>query len=482
MNTHIVYVDTQSDSYSSSDKHRSMIMSHGVVENVYSKLRVEDGEEEIAEMLNTINVWLKSHRRRSTSDDTIMDNVLIIGTLTSNHCIKLDKLLTKYKGWSFISTMATSTRMKSLHNGFSVNYNDIHTISSLILLTESMYPQVLILADDMFGVDLYHAYNNSISTQTVKLQVMNERSPSLSKIEPYINSPKTIIISTLLGSKFDEVLDIMTHSRLISLNPWRMDGESKRHLVLIPSTPFPEKFGHCGRSGMAHDVMEFVTRIKKIEGHYNLGKSGFVELWNQFATDMKSSLSFFRNCTIDPIINIPRIYGARLVSNKRIIEGVEEELFNSDNCESFSQSIVSIYVKRPSRTQIEYWNSIEITPTELIIVRDEETDDVLYQRFHDSITDIGDDKLLMPKVSSWTLEIELGEEGVRSVSHVSEVDIFTLQPLTHTQYVHIPIIDRHSIDAILASDDGLDDDVFDDNLDDDYVVEPNLDFYHSIIA
>lgn len=470
MNTSVVYVDTQSESHETSEDQMKLLSSYGVLKLIYRDLRVEDDDGKLKEMIRKIQDGIGLEGMKG--------NVLIIGTLTSKHCTQLDQLLDGRPNWTFISTIATSTRMKSLRSGFSVHYNDIHLVSTMILLTESMYPQILVVTDDMFGIDLYHAYSNSMTSQTVKLQVMTDRSPSLDKIESYINSPKTVVVSAMLGSRYGELLDIIDHERMISLNPWRVDAASKRHLIVRPSTPFPEKFGEQGVS--LKDMMEFCTRIRKIDREYNLGRSEFVQLWNQFTTDMKSSLTFFRNCEIDVTLNIPRIFGIRLVSNKRLIDDVDVELFNSRNCETFNQSVVAVYIRQPSKTPAEYWNNIEVIPTKLISIRDEETKELLYQRFSDSITDIGNDNLMIPHCAALSIRLDLSRE-VKSASLLKDIDIFTLQPKTETEYVIEESVEEDALDSLLSQD--LEDIEFDADLDDlEYTIEPNLDFYHSIIA
>lgn len=472
MNTSIIYIDTQSSSYVTSEEHIRLLSSYGILKMIYKDLKVDDGEESLVKMIDKI--------QNVIGLEGMKGNVLIVGTLTSRHCMRLDKLLNERPNWTFISTIASSTRMNNLLNGFSIHYNDIHVVSSLILLTESLYPQVLIITDDMFGMDLYQAYSNSLTSQIVKLQVMNERTPSLDKIESYINSPNTIIVSAMLGSRYDELLDIVDHDRLISLNPWRIDENRGKHLVVRPSTPYPEKFGYDGLDGMLVDVMEFCTRIKKIEGRYDLDKSKFVQLWNQFATDMKSSLSFFRNCTIDPTLNIPRIFGVKLISNKRLMD-IDSDEFNKRNCETFRQSIMGIYIRHESRTPIEYWNSIHVIPTKLITIKDEDTDDILFQRFSDSITLIDDDKILVPHCGSLPVKLDVSQGEVKGISTYQELDIFSIEPSTETQYIIQQSIEDNTLDSLLSRE--LDDIEFDEDLDDhEYTIEPNLDFYHSIIA
>lgn len=336
-----------------------------------------------------------------------------------------------------------------------------------------MYPQILVVADDMHGIDFFNAYRSSMTHQKVRLCRIGDQ--SLDSMTSHINSSDVVVISSLNSENFKELSDIIQHSRLISINAFS-DNTCGRYLSVKPSAPFPEKFGHSGIDGMKYDLSTFIGRLKKIDGPFKIDRHIMISLWNQFTTDMKSSLAFFRNCTVSPKLNTTPLYGSHIVSNKKIIDGVDIELFDEFNCESFNRSILSVYVRNQPRTQLEYWKNIEISPSRFISVYNDQTDELIYQRFDGSITKIHGDSILFPHTESWPIVVQLDGSEVESASLMNgDIDLFEI----------IPPHERESVEIfeVIQDLDDLIDDISDDFIrlqDDDE--EPNLDFYHSIIA
>lgn len=413
-----------------------------------------------------------------------LEHVLIVGMLTTSHCDKLDRLLKNRPTWSFLSLIASSTRMKNLRSGFSVCPNDIHVISSLILLTQNLYRHVLILADDTHGVDLYNSYRSSMTSQNVQLHVLNDRAPSLDKISVFLNSPDTYVINTLTGSRRAEVLEAVTHDRVICTNMFiETSPDIRRHLRLIPSSPFPERFGLCGLDAMISDMNIFLSRLNKIRESWTPSRDSLIGLWNQFVLDMKSSLYFFRNCVVSESLNVPMAFGAHLVSNKNLIDNIDYNLFNERNCEAFNQTIISIYVRNKSRTQIDYWNNLIISPTIFENIYNRDTEELSYQRFKSSITKIADDTVIIPRLSSWPVVVELSEGDVDSVTlfdrdHRAFSDnIFEMVPSIEQIYQES---NESEDDIDIFSDADFDSNDMIELLEDDYE-KPNMNFYHSVI-
>lgn len=428
MSTFVVYVDLAVPGRNVNVGAAQLASESGVVDLVYTELQLSDGEEGLSNMLNSIDAQLESLNGNYTS-------VLIIGDFTSEQSFVLDELLDGKSGYTFISMTSSSPLMSNLNNGFGVHSSDLHTISSMILLTEPFYSQVLIMVDGRYGVDMYNLYKNSISSQNVRLFVVGEAT-NMQDISEYMNDPQTYVISTLLGPSFDQMMDLVEHERVLSYNSWVIDESKSQHLNVRPAAPFPEKSGISDLEGMTTDLLEFAGRVKKIEG-WTFNRIIMIGLWNQFVTDTRTPLAFFRNVTVDPTLNTPRLFGANLVSNKELIKGVDIELFNENNVEPFSQSVASIRVRHPSRTQLEYWNNIKITL--LSIENIHMNGQLAIQRFNNSITKVPSSdpqKILYPNPSYWDLEASSENGRVTSATSIRVYgdDIFCYIPT---------IIDRH---------------------------------------
>lgn len=428
MTTYIVYVDLNVPHRNVGVNAAEMARASGSVDMVYTQLQLEDSQPGLTRMINNIE----------SSIPNGISSVLIIGDFTSAQSFALDDLLANKPGWTVMSTTSSSPLVKYLTKGFSVHYNDIHTIATLILMTESLYSQVLVVVDSRVGVDLYYAYLNSITTQTVKLHVMTDDSTPLSAIAPYMNSPQTYVLSTLLGPKFDELMSTVNHDRVVAMNPWRVDENVGPHLNIVASAPYPEKFGLAGLDAMTSDVLDFAGRVRKIRGGWTMDRLTMIALWNQFVTDMKTPLAFYRNFTVDPELNASRLFGANFVSNQDIIQNVDVAAFNEHNAEPFSQSVISAYIRHPSRTQLDYWYSIKIVPTVLENVVNRQTGRTLYQRFINSITSIDNDRILLPNPKAWSIEVDMNGDVVRGVNPLKaeDEDIFNVVPQTINRYIY----------------------------------------------
>lgn len=465
MATYIVYVDLQVPFRNVNQNAAQMARESGSVDMVYTELNLDDGQVGLTRMIDAIEL---------ASPD---GSVLIIGDFSSGQSFILDELLANKNGWTVMSTTSSSPLLKDLTKGFSVHYSDIHTVASLILMTESLYPQVLIVVDGRIGVDLYYTYLNSITTQTVKLHVMTDDSAPLSDIAAYMNSPQTYIFSTLLGSKFDELMATVNHNRVVTMNTWRIDTDVGPHLNVVAAAPFPEKFGLAGIEAMTSDVLDFAGRVKKIRGNWRMDRLVVIGLWNQFVTDMKTPLAFFRNFTVAPELNASRLFGANFVSNQPLIQNVDVAAFNERNAEPFSQSVITSYIRHPSRTELDYWYSIKITPTVLENVVDRKTGEVLYQRFESSITFIDNGRILLPNPKSWSIEVDMDGDVVTGINALKseDEDIFNAVPPTINRHIYVctgytnPV--TQSQDSRFTDESVL-------NLDANYTPP---DFYHSVI-
>ena len=53
MNTSIIYIDTQSSSYVTSEEHIRLLSSYGILKMIYKDLKVDDGEESLVKMIDT---------------------------------------------------------------------------------------------------------------------------------------------------------------------------------------------------------------------------------------------------------------------------------------------------------------------------------------------------------------------------------------------------------------------------------------------
>lgn len=415
---------------------------------------------------------------------TGFEYVLITGMLTTSHCDKIDRVLKNRRKWSFLSLIGSSTRLKNLRSGFSICPNDIHIVSSLTLLTQNLYKQVLVLADDTHGVDLYNSYRDSTTSQIVQLHVLNERAPSLETISLFLNSSDTFVINALSGSRRFEVFDMIEHDRVICTNILSDSSpELRRHLRLVPSSPFPERFGLHGIDAMRADLTTFLNRLSKIRERWTPSRESLICLWNQFVRDMKSSLYFFRNCVVSESLNVPIMFGYHIVSNKNLVDNVDIKLFDERNCETFNQNIISIYVRSTSRTQVDYWNNLIISPTVFENMYDRDTEELIYQRFNTGITKIADDSVIIPRSTSWPIVVELSDGDVKSITLFDDEhrpfseNIFEMTPRIVQLYQEV---EEYEEEDDIFSDTDFDETLMVELLDDEYE-RPNMNFYHSVI-